>query len=189
MYKMPKLYALRSNAYEKEQNMDKNNLLEKIYDKYQMEINRKDRLEGKAIGYYTIIGIFFAGFLVVEPIILGNSKLLFIPSFKELLAIINYILVLIYFVLFIYSIITLHNCYKPKTRPEFDPIANWEKLIAEDENRSNEMVKNELIKIIRIYEDKNYDTVKKLARINTVCIICALLMLAIFIILILSYYI
>ena len=38
--------------------MNKTYLLEKIYDKYQMEISRKGRLEGKIIGYYTILGFF-----------------------------------------------------------------------------------------------------------------------------------
>jgi hypothetical protein len=169
--------------------MDTNYLLEKVYDKYQMEIGRKDRLEGKAIGYYTIIGIFFAGFLVIEPILLGNNKLLFVPTLKEFLAILNYLLIIAYIGLFIFSIITLHNCYKPKSRPEFDPINNWDKLLIADDKTSIEMAKKELIKIIQFYEEKNSEIVKKLIKMNLICIINAALILIIFIILVLSYYI
>lgn len=172
----------------KKNNMEKSYLLEKVYDKYQMEIARKDRLESKAIGYYTITGIFFAGFLVVEPI-LFNSGMLLKFSFKEILGIINYGLIVGYIVSFGISIVLLHNSYKPKLRPEFDPIENWDVLASKDEDEAITIVRDELVGIIKHYEEKNGQIVNKLMHINRLCIVSAGFIVAIFIVLILSYFV
>ena len=166
--------------------MDKKELLEKLYDKYQMEIARKDRIESKSIGYYTIIGIFFAAFLVIEPLLFTRNILVKF-SLTEVLGIINYLLIVSYLIIFITAIIKLHNNYKPKIRPEFDPIENWDTLITKDYNESIELIKNELIKIIKYYEEKNEGFVKRLSFVNLLCIISAVIIVAIFVVLVTTY--
>ena len=121
--------------------MKKKELLEKIYDKYQMEIARKDRIESKSIGYYTIVGIFFAAFLIIETLLFEKGILVKFSS-MEILAIINYSLVILYLAIFLISIIKLHSNYKPKLRPEFDPIDNWDVLISKDDDESVDIIKN-----------------------------------------------
>lgn len=166
--------------------MDKKELLEKLYDKYQMEIARKDRIESKSIGYYTIIGIFFAAFLVIEPLLFTRNILVKF-SLTEVLGIINYLLIVSYLIIFITAIIKLHNNYKPKIRPEFDPIENWDTLITKDYDESIELIKNELIKIIKYYEEKNEGFVKRLSFVNLLCIISAVIIVAIFVVLVTTY--
>lgn len=168
--------------------MDKKELLEKLYDKYQMEIARKDRLEMKSLGYYTIIGIFFAAFLVIEPLLFGRGLLIKFSG-KEILSIINFILIISYIALFVISIIKLHNNYKPKIRPEFDPIENWDTLVSKGEEESIELIKKELVKIIAYYEEKSGVFVKRLVLVNVLCIVNALIVVSIFIVLAASYYI
>jgi len=168
--------------------MDKKELLEKIYDKYQMEIARRDRLESKSIGYYTISGIFFAAFLVIEPLLFSKG-LLIIFNGKQMLSIINYILVISYIVLFIISIIKLHNNYKPKTRPEFDPIDSWDILVSKSEEESTELIKNKLVEIIALYDEINKALVKRLFLVNQLCIASAIIIVSIFIVLLTTYYI
>jgi hypothetical protein len=166
--------------------VDKKELLEKLYDKYQMEIARKDRIESKSIGYYTIIGIFFAAFLVIEPLLFSRNILVKF-SLTEVLAIINYFLIISYIIIFLIAIIKLHNNYKPKIRPEFDPIENWDTLIIKDDDESTELIKNELIKIIKYYEEKNAIFVKRLSFVNLLCIINAIIIVAIFVVLVTTY--
>jgi hypothetical protein len=161
-------------------------LLEKMYDKYQMEISRKDRLESKAIGYYTIIGISFAAFLVVEPLLFERGFLLKF-SFKEILSIINFLFCLCYLFVFIFLVIRLHNSYKPKKRPEFDPIDAYQKLLEQNEGDFVTPIKDKLESIISEYETKNKKVAETLGIVNHLCIANMLLVVAIFAILFLSY--
>lgn len=169
--------------------MWKKELLDKIYDKYQMELSRRDRLDSKSIGYYTILGIFIAAFLVVEPL-LFNQGLLIKFSIKEILSVINMILVLVFITLFICSIFILHNNYKPKVRTEFDPIANWDALVNQNnEDIVIESLKKSLVEIIAEYEKENEIKAKKLNIINMFCILCGIIIVVIFVVLITTYYI
>jgi len=92
-----------------------------------------------------------------------------------------------YIIIFILAIIKLHNNYKPKIRPEFDPIDNWDTLIAKNDDESTELIKNELIKIIKYYEEKNAVFVKRLTFVNLLCIINAIIIVAIFVVLVTTY--
>lgn len=116
-------------------------LLEKIYDKYKMEISRKGRLESKTIGYYTILGIFFAAFFVIEPLVL-EKELFILFSSKQILAIINYLSMFVFLVLFLMSIVILHKNYKPIARAEFDPISNWDTLAPLENEKFIESLKH-----------------------------------------------
>jgi len=169
--------------------MWKKELLDKIYDKYQMELSRRDRLDSKSIGYYTILGIFFAAFLVVEPL-LFNQGLLIKFSIKEILSVLNIILVLVYIIIFITSIIILHDNYKPKTRTEFDPIANWDALInQENQDIVIDSLKKNLVDIIEEYEKDNEKKARKLRIINMFCIISGMIIMSIFVVLVTTYFI
>jgi hypothetical protein len=173
---------------EPENSARKDNLLEKIYDKYKMEIARKDRLESKAIGYYTIVGISFAAFLVVEPLLFGRGYLLKF-TFSEVLVFFNYLIIATYLLLFIMLIINLHRTYKPKIRPEFDPIVNWDTLVELQDDAYTETIKTELIKIIGMYVKSNGEMADRIQLVNNFCLINMLLIVAIFIILIISYFV
>lgn len=154
-------------------------LLEKIYDKYQMEISRKGRLEGKIIGYYTILGVFFAAFFVIEPLVL-EKELFILFSLKEILSIINYLSMLAFLVLFLVSIVILHKNYKPVSRPEFDPIGNWDTLISFENEKFIETVKHELIENIEDVERQNEKIAKNLSLLNVLCGINAGIVMIIF---------
>jgi hypothetical protein len=163
--------------------MDKKYILDKIYDKYKMEISRKDRLEAKSLGYYTIIGIFFAAFSVIEPLLFSKGVLIKFDVF-EIISIINYILIFLFLLIFISSIIILHNNYKPKNRQEFDPINNWSLLTSEPEEKTIEIIKKELEKIINNYEVNNKKIADSLMKINILCVINAFIIVMIFVFLI-----
>lgn len=169
--------------------MWKKELLDKIYDKYQMELSRRDRLDSKSIGYYTILGIFFAAFLVVEPL-LFNQGILVKFSINEILSIINILSVLAFISLFLISIFILHNSYKQKSRTEFDPVANWDALVSQDnEDIIIESLKKNLTEIIIEYESENEVKAHKLNLINMFCIICGIIIVVTFVALIATYYI
>jgi len=169
--------------------MWKKELLDKIYDKYQMELSRRDRLDSKSIGYYTILGIFFAAFLVVEPL-LFNQGLLIKFSIKEVLSVLNILLVLVYIIIFIASIFILHDNYKPKTRIEFDPIANWDILVnQENQDTVIDSLKKNLVDIIKEYEKDNEKKARKLRIINMFCIISGMIIMSIFVVLVTTYFI
>jgi hypothetical protein len=166
--------------------MKKEYLLEKIYDKYKMEIARKDRLESKAIGYYTIVGISFAAFLVVEPLLFSRGYFIKF-SFSEILAFLNYLIIATYLLFFIILVINLHKSYKPKIRPEFDPIVNWDTLIKLQDNTCIESIKIELAKIIKMYVENNNRMANRIQFVNNICLVNMMLIVAIFFILIISY--
>lgn len=169
--------------------MWKKEMLEKIYEKYQMELSRRDRLDSKSIGYYTILGIFFAAFLVVEPLLFTQGLLLKF-SVKELLSMFNFVLMLFFIGIFIVSIFVLHNNYKPKNRPEFDPIENWNVLVSqENEDLVIESIKENLVQIIEEYERENQKTANKLNIINKFCIASGLIIVLIFVVLVTTYYV
>jgi hypothetical protein len=161
-------------------------LLEKIYDKYKMEISRKERLESKANGYYTITGISFAAFLVIEPLLFSRGYLILFSG-KEVFSILNYIFLITYMVVFIVSIIRLHNSYKPRLRGEFDPIENWNLLITRDETSFVESIKKNLIDVIESYLTMNDRTYKSLKLVSFLCLLNMFLIVAIFIVLIIGY--
>jgi hypothetical protein len=161
-------------------------LLEKIYDKYKMEISRKARLESKAIGYYTVTGISFAAFLIIEPLLFSGGYLILFSA-KEVFSILNYIFLFTYIVVFIVSIIRLHNSYKPKLREEFDPIENWELLLTQDETGFIESIKKNLTVVIKDYLEMNERTYKSLKLVNLLCLLNMFLVVAILIVLIISY--
>jgi len=164
-------------------------LLKKIYDKYKMELLRRDRLDSKSIGYYTILGIFFAAFLVVEPLLFSQGILAKF-SVNEILSIFNAFLVIIFIIIFISSIFVLHNNYKPKKRTEFDPIENWDVLVnQENEDIIIESIKKNLVQIIGEYEKENYRTALKLNVINKFCIASGIIIVLIFVVLVATYYV
>ena len=49
---------------EEEKKIILNLLLDKLFDEYKAENARKDTLESKALGFYTIIGIILAGVIL-----------------------------------------------------------------------------------------------------------------------------
>lgn len=147
-------------------------LLEKIYDKYKMEISRKGRLESKTIGYYTILGIFFAAFLVIEQLVV-EKELFILFSSKQILAIINYLSMFVFLVLFLMSIVILHKNYKPIARAEFDPISNWDTLAPLENEKFIESLKHELIENIENVERQNERIAKRLSLVNMLCVINA----------------
>lgn len=158
---------------------NKSYLLEKIYDKYKMEISRKGRLESKTICYYTILGIFFAAFLVIEPFLL-EKKLFILFSSKEILAIINYLSMFTFLVLFLVSIAILHKNYKPISRPEFDPIGNWDTLSSLDNEKFIDALKHELIDNIEDVEQHNKGVAERLKFVNRLCVINVVAIMVIF---------
>ncbi|MCL2295077.1 MAG: hypothetical protein FWC36_09475 [Spirochaetes bacterium] len=162
-------------------------ILEKIYDKYKMEISRKDRLESKAIGYYMVTGISLAAFLVVELSLLSRGMVIKF-SLEEILSIINFILCLCYLLIFIFLIVTLHNSYKPKSRPEFDPIDAYQKLKSINEDDFVTYIKEKLVEVIDEYERNNENIAKKLQMANNFCLANMFLIVAIFVILFLDYF-
>ena len=167
---------------------NKNYLLEKIYDKYKMEIARKDRLESKAIGYYTITGISFAAFLVIVPFLFekGHFPIL---TIRELLGVLFLFVIAVYLVLFVIQIVNLHGCYKPKVRSEFQPIQNWDDLIKLQNESYIESIKVNLVEIIKQYEKTNSAMAERISRINNLCFVNMLLVLAVFIILVATYFV
>lgn len=168
--------------------MDEKELLDKLYDKYQMEISRKDRIESKSIGYYTIIGIFLAAFLVIEPILLEKGLLMRF-ELKDFLATFNCIIVFLFILLFIISIVILHKNYKPKKRKEFDPIENWDILKSASKQDSLNAIKEELIQIVKDYEKQNEIFSSRLIVVNRFCLIMAFLIIISFFSLIALFYI
>jgi hypothetical protein len=179
---------------EQQQNPERENwtkkeyLLEKIYDKYKMEIARKDRLESKAIGYYTIVGISFAAFLVVEPFLFSRGYLIKF-TFFEILAFLNYLIIATYLLFFIILVINLHKSYMPKIRAEFDPITNWDTLIELQDETFIESLKVELVKIINMHAKNNGRMANRIQFVNNFCLMNMLLIIAIFIILIITYFV
>jgi hypothetical protein len=173
---------------ENEQKIDKIFLLEQIYNTYQYETDRKGKLDSKAIGYYTIMGIFFAGFLVVEPI-LFDKGLLLVVSMKDVLVVINYLAILVFLGLFIWTVVLLHKDYVPKGRDVFAPEDNWEYLLNLSKENAILSMRDNLtahIKLLAKGNDKNADMLK---RINILCIINAIIVVVVFIMLLGSNFI
>ena len=65
-----------------------------LFDSYNKELERKDRIESKALGFYTVVGIFFAAFIVLEPLLITNIASCLSCHF--IFIIINYFLVFIF---------------------------------------------------------------------------------------------
>ncbi len=161
-------------------------LLEKIYDKYNMEIARKDRLESKAIGYYTVVGISFAAFLVVEPILLAQESLSKF-SINDILVILNLLIIIIYLVVFALLVAKLHQSYMPKTREVFEPIKNWDTLVESQYESYIESIKINLKDIIEKNEKSNDKIAKNIKSINNLCLANMLLVVVAFIILFITH--
>ena len=76
-----------------------------------------------------------------------------------------------YLVLFLVSIVILHKNYKPLSRPEFDPIGNWDTLSSLENEKFIETVKQELIENIEDVERQNEKIAKGLSLVNVLCVI------------------
>jgi len=160
--------------------LDKKYLLEKVFDNYDAEISRKDRLQSKVIGYYTILGIYFAAFLVIEPLFFERHFVVNL-SLWDVLSVVNIILCIVFLVLMCYSIYGMHKCYKIQYRKAFDPVGEWDKLVNMKDAEARENIKNFLFNTIREYNNSNDEIVKVLKNTDTRVIICSVIVVLSFI--------
>lgn len=137
-----------------------------LIQKYSEELTRKDRIESKAIGYYTVLGISFTAFLVIVPFWL--DKLLTFSctiqgsiSYSFLLLSGSYIIVLFF------AFISIHGIYKPKNRAEITPIAYWKNEIS-GKNKSDflDEVYDHIVTTVQMNETSNNEMVALLERVN-----------------------
>jgi hypothetical protein len=102
-------------------------LLEYVYNEYKAEIDRKYLIENKALGYYTILGISFGGF-IVSFIHIISSKYTLEPTIIGFLnaACVPVSIVYIFFMIFI--VFFLRRAFRPKDTEHYTIEEFWEKL-------------------------------------------------------------
>jgi hypothetical protein len=86
-------------------------------------------------------------------------------------------------------IFKLHNSYKPKKRPEFDPIENWNILIKQNDATFFISIRDELKKVIEEYLQSNKKIADRLQLSNNLCLINMLIVVCIFLIWVTNYFI
>ena len=118
----------QTNHFQTE-NTKKLYLIGKIFDEHNQELQRKESLEAKALGYYTMLGIFFAGFIIVF--------IEFVKIFTYINQISQGIFVFFAFMFMAtFTIITqkLGGCYKPKDKEVFNIRENYFELMKYNED-------------------------------------------------------
>lgn len=78
------------------------------------------------------------------------------------------------------SIVILHKNYKPISRPEFDPIENWNTLSSLENEKFIETLKHELIENIENVERQNESIAKRFRLVNALCVTNAATVMTIF---------
>ena len=177
---------------EEEKKIILNLLLDKLFDEYKAENARKDTLESKALGFYTIIGIILADVIALQI------------AFKKIkIKILNNINIFILILLgIIYTIFIINNfiLYKPKKRQNFSLSGeNWNiYLKIGEESTSNTNPNNKLDEFIKSFKDnitgiindnkqKNDILVKKIKAQSLLCFLSGLLLLINIIIFIIAF--
>lgn len=106
-------------------------LLEYVYNEYKTEIERKYLIENKALGYYTILGISFAGFIasiihiannfIIEPTAMGffNASCIIIS--------------IIYLFFMFFVVFFLKRAFGPKDTEHYTVEEFWNKLQEADD--------------------------------------------------------
>lgn len=154
-------------------------LMDCLFREYERESGRKARLDSKIAGYFTALGIFFAAFLIIEPLL--------VETFKDnnacvCLWVLNILLIVSYIVVFYIAFFSLKENYSPKNRNEFDIINEWDSLLEESYNTTCERIKSSLSTLCDDFYKMNDATADKLKLINKLIGIQSILIIALFVI-------
>ncbi len=168
--------------------MLKNYLIEKTYDMYKLEISRREKLENKAVGYFTIYGILLTAFLVIVLAAINGFWITDV-SIKGIMSFLILVLSECFIILFVVSVFYLHKVYSPKKRPEFDAISNYDTLVGKIERKAFDEIRKNLIEIIKYYGESNELIANKLIMINFLAIISTYIIISIFVIYIIGLFI
>ncbi|WP_018527756.1 hypothetical protein [Alkalispirochaeta alkalica] len=134
--------------------------------KYSEEISRKDRIEAKAIGYYTVLGITLAAFLVIYPFWL-EKQFRWSCDIHGILSAIMIVLLVGFLTVLTIAFINIHNVYKPKNRAEITPEQYWNEANSEiSEKTYLETVYNHVVETTQKNEEINNQLVLKAVTIN-----------------------
>ncbi len=123
------------------------------------ELSRKGRLDAKAAGYFSVLGVFFAAFLVIEPKLFEVFEII---DKCICLYLTNFILVIIYIIFLFIIFIFLKLAYKPKSREEPLILQTWEVLLKERYGNVCESIKKPLFKLYEEIFQDNEDIAKNL---------------------------
>ena len=147
---------------------------------YDKEISRKGRLEAKTTGYFSLLGIFFAAFLVIEPKLIERiiDVCLCLHNFNNLL-------VVLYFAFFIITFILLKDAYKPKARKEIKISKVWNELLECPYENICESIKEQLSHLNESFYQQNEKLAKKLDIVN----ICIMIQGAIITVLFIAFFV
>ena len=154
-------------------------LMDCIFREYERESGRKARLDSKIAGYFTALGIFFAAFLIIEPLLVETFK---VNNACGCLWVLNIFLVASYIVVFYITFFSLKENYSPKNRNEFDIINKWDSLVEDSYYTTCKRIKRSLSTLCDDFYKRNDATADKLKQINKMIGVQSLLIMGLFII-------
>ena len=156
---------------------EKYNLLIKcLIWEYDKEVSRKGRLEAKTTGYFSVLGIFFAAFLVIEPKLIEKIIDVCLCLYN-----LNNLLVVLYLAFFIITFILLKDAYRPKARKEIKISKVWNELLECPYENICESIKEQLSPLNESFFQQNEKLAKKLDIANICIMIQGAIITALFI--------
>ncbi|WP_010261643.1 hypothetical protein [Treponema primitia] len=135
-------------------------LLEYVFNEYKTEIERKYLIENKAIGYYTVLGISFAGF--VASLIYIASDFIIKPTVLGFLNAASVITSIIYIFFMTFIVFFLKRAFRPKDTEHYKIKEFWEKLQEADDILVYDSIYKNLKKCLKFNRKENKKIVKYL---------------------------
>ncbi len=140
-----------------------NFLLERLNDDYKSELARKDILESKALGYFTILGIILANIIAIQIAFFSYK------SMNSGIKAINFIILIACSIFLLFFIINGFLCYRISNRKVFSVVGkNWNEII-DTSKESIEMSNNKddnLDLFIKTYRSEIKNIIENNKKIN-----------------------
>ncbi len=157
-------------------------LMDKLYDEYKEETARKEKLESKALGFYTILGIILADIIALQ--------IAFKSCENELLSKINIGILIILGIIYLIFIILNFISYKPKKRQNLSLLIsqNWNAYVkiteigVDNKNQHNRLddfvmfFREDLKEKIKDNQEKNNNLVFKIKIQSILCLLSGILL-------------
>ena len=165
----------------KQEKYEKYNLLmDCMFRTYEREFSRKGRLDAKAAGYFSVLGIFFAAFLVIEPRLI---EIFLERKICQCLYVINLICVFAYIILFFLSFTLLKEVYGVKGRAEAKIIEVWTEYFKHPFDEVCERIKETINPLYKELLSDNEEYAKKLKTVQSYFLSQSIIIIFLFIIL------
>lgn len=141
-----------------------NLLMDCLFREYEREFSRKGRLDSKAAGFFSVLGLFFAAFLVIEPKLI---EIFLERKICQCLYVINLICVFAYIILFFLSFISLKEVYGVKERTEAKIIEVWDEYFKHPFDEVCESIKETINPLCNELLSGNEEYAKKLKTVQS----------------------